>query len=85
MKRSILSGPELKVVVVIAESGRAVVLVKPMEEIEQDAIRLALEQSGGNREEACRRLQISRAAFYVKLKKFGLSDAMPHSRKKKPS
>lgn len=63
----------------------AVVQVKPIHEIERDAIRLALVETGGNREEAARRLEISRAAFYVKLKKYGLSEEVPPSRGRRRS
>jgi serine/threonine-protein kinase PknK len=65
--------------------GRAVVLVKPIDEIEKEAIELALKECGGNREEAARRLHISRAAFYVKLKKYDLAQSQPSSRARKPS
>ncbi|MFG0318141.1 MAG: helix-turn-helix domain-containing protein, partial [Planctomycetota bacterium JB042] len=63
----------------------AVVAVKPIQEIEKDAIRLALQETGGNREEAARRLGISRAAFYVKLKKYELSRELPPSRRRRKS
>jgi len=67
------------------DETRAVTQVKPIMEIEKDAIRLALEQTGGNRDEAARRLSISRATFYVKLKKYGLNEEVPSSRSKRPS
>ncbi|MBL8769426.1 MAG: sigma 54-interacting transcriptional regulator [Planctomycetes bacterium] len=66
--------------------GRAVVRVKPIDVIEKEAIELALRDCGGNREEAARRLHISRAAFYVKLKKYELAQSSPSSRSpRKPS
>ncbi len=66
--------------------GRStVVRVAPITEIERDAIVLALKGSGGNREEAARRLGISRAAFYVKLNKYDLADVIPPSRGRRAS
>ena len=64
---------------------RSVCEVKPITEIEKDAMRLALEQTGGNRDEAARRLAISRATFYVKLKKYGLGEELPSSRSRPSS
>ena len=68
-----------------ARPDGAVVAVRPMLELEKEAIRLALTETGGNREEAARRLEISRAAFYVKLKKYGLAEELPPSRGRRPS
>ena len=52
--------------------------VAPMCEIERDAIRLALVETRGNRNEAARRLGISRATLYARLKRYALEgDAMP--------
>jgi serine/threonine-protein kinase PknK len=65
------------------DAESAVIAVRPMHEIERDAIRLALRETGGNREEAARRLGISRAAFYVKLKAYGLRESSPSSRQRK--
>jgi DNA-binding NtrC family response regulator len=43
------------------------------EEYEQRALRIALEQTGGNVTKAARKLGIGRATFYRKAKKFGLN------------
>lgn len=66
-----------------ASGDSSVTMVKPIGEIERDAILLALQETGGNREEAARRLQISRAAFYVKIKKYGLAEEAPPSRRRR--
>ncbi|MFG0315729.1 MAG: helix-turn-helix domain-containing protein [Planctomycetota bacterium JB042] len=50
----------------------AVAYLKPVSELERDAIELALRSSGWNKEEAARRLGISRASIYMKVKKYGL-------------
>ncbi len=68
---------------VAADGESSVVAVRPMDEIERDAIKLALRETAGNREEAARRLGISRAAFYVKLKNYGLQESSPSSRRRK--
>jgi DNA-binding NtrC family response regulator len=47
--------------------------VAPLAEIERDAIRLALHETGGNRMEAARRLGLSRSGLYAKMKRHGLS------------
>lgn len=52
--------------------GSAVVDLKPMAEIEKDAIRLALQRARGNRERAAKLLGIPRATFYARVKKHGL-------------
>jgi len=65
--------------------GGSVIEVKPMAEIERDALALALKRTGGNREAAARKLGISRAAFYVKLKKYRLAEEFPAASKQGPS
>ena len=50
----------------------AVSYLKPVAELERDAIELALRSTKWNKEEAARRLGISRASIYMKVKKFGL-------------
>lgn len=50
----------------------AVAYLKPVAELERDAIELALKSCSWNKEEAARRLGISRASIYMKVKKFGL-------------
>lgn len=50
----------------------AVAYLKRLSELERDAIELALRESGWNKEEAARRLGISRASIYMKVKKYGL-------------
>lgn len=50
----------------------AVAYLKPVAELERDAIELALRTTNWNKEEAARRLGISRASIYMKVKKFGL-------------
>ena len=52
----------------------AVAYLKPVAELERDAIELALKSCGWNKEEAARRLGISRASIYMKVKKFGLQN-----------
>jgi len=49
-----------------------VTAVRPMTEIEEAAIRLALRETGGNKDEAARRLGIARATIYAKIKKYGI-------------
>ncbi|MFG0316841.1 MAG: sigma-54 interaction domain-containing protein [Planctomycetota bacterium JB042] len=49
-----------------------VTAVRPMVEIEEAAMRLALEESAGHRDVAAKSLGISRAAFYAKLKRYGI-------------
>ncbi len=57
----------------VASGGvRAVAYLKPVSELEKDAIELALRTTKWNKEEAARRLGISRASIYMKVKKFGL-------------
>ncbi len=51
---------------------RLVTRVAPLAEIELDAIRLALEETGGDRREAARRLGISRSTLYARLRLLGL-------------
>lgn len=51
---------------------RLVTAVRPMAEIEEDAMRLALEVSDGHRDAAAKALGISRAAFYAKMKRYGI-------------
>lgn len=50
----------------------AVAYLKPMADLERDAIELALRSTHWNKEEAARRLGISRASIYMKVKKMGL-------------
>lgn len=50
----------------------AVAYLKPVVELERDAIELALRTTSWNKEEAARRLGISRASIYMKVKKWGL-------------
>src|SRR5690606_3203974 len=47
--------------------------VRPMAESEEAAMRLALEESGGHRDVAAQSLGMSRAAFYAKLKRYGIA------------
>jgi transcriptional regulator with GAF, ATPase, and Fis domain len=49
-----------------------VTAVRPMDEIEAAAIRLALRETAGNKDEAARRLGIARATIYAKIKKYGI-------------
>jgi len=51
----------------------AIKFLKTVDELERDAIELALRQTGWKKDEAARRLGISRASIYMKVKKFGLS------------
>jgi two-component system response regulator HupR/HoxA len=53
-------------------SDRLVTSVVPMAEIVQAAIRLALEECHGNREEAAYRLGISRSSIYMRIKRYGI-------------
>jgi transcriptional regulator with PAS, ATPase and Fis domain len=55
-----------------ATEERLVTRVAQLAEIERDAILLALEQCGGNREEAARRLGISRSSIYERIRRHGL-------------
>lgn len=58
---------------VTAQGGvGAVAFLKPVADLERDAIELALRTTGWNKEEAARKLGISRASIYMKVKKFGL-------------
>lgn len=50
----------------------AVAYLKPVAELERDAIELALRTTRWNKEKAARRLGISRASIYMKVKKYGL-------------
>lgn len=50
----------------------AVAYLKTVAELERDAIELALRNTRWNKEEAARRLGISRASIYMKVKKYGL-------------
>lgn len=50
----------------------AVAYLKPVVELERDAIELALRTTQWNKEDAARRLGISRASIYMKVKKHGL-------------
>ncbi len=54
------------------EREAAVVAVKPMEELEAEAIALALRESGGDKDAAARRLGIARATIYAKIRKYGI-------------
>jgi transcriptional regulator of acetoin/glycerol metabolism len=45
---------------------------KTLEEIEQEAIREALERYSGNRSEAARSLGLPRRTFYNRLRKYGI-------------
>ncbi|MCI0586680.1 MAG: sigma 54-interacting transcriptional regulator [Planctomycetes bacterium] len=54
------------------EGEAAVVAVKPMEELEAEAIALALRESGGDKDAAARRLGIARATIYAKIRKYGI-------------
>ncbi len=57
----------------IASGGvGGVSILKPMSELERDAIELALRTTGWNKDAAARRLGISRASIYMKVKKLGL-------------
>jgi transcriptional regulator with GAF, ATPase, and Fis domain len=55
----------------------AVKYLKPVAELERDAIELALRTTSWNKEEAARRLGISRASIYMKVKKYGLQKPIP--------
>jgi len=44
----------------------------PLEKVEKEAILKTLEQTGGNKSEAARRLDITRRTLHMKLKKYGL-------------
>jgi len=55
----------------------AVKYLKPVAELERDAIELALRTTNWNKEEAARRLGISRASIYMKVKKYGLQKPLP--------
>ncbi|MGH7150032.1 MAG: helix-turn-helix domain-containing protein, partial [Planctomycetota bacterium] len=57
----------------VAGGGAAVVAVKPMEELEAEAIALALRESGGDKDAAARRLGIARATIYAKIRRYGIS------------
>lgn len=48
--------------------------IKPLKEIEKDAIINALRLSSGKKQEAARRLGIGKTTLYEKLKKYGLED-----------
>ncbi len=50
----------------------AVKYLKPIADLERDAIELALRTTNWNKEEAARRLGISRASIYMKVRKFDL-------------
>jgi DNA-binding NtrC family response regulator len=52
--------------------ARLVTRVAPLAEIEKEAIRLALNATGGDRREAARRLGISRSTLYVRIRDLGL-------------
>lgn len=54
------------------EGVGAVKYLKTVAELERDAIELALRQTNWSKEEAAKRLGISRASIYMKVKKFGL-------------
>ncbi|MCU0425072.1 MAG: sigma-54 dependent transcriptional regulator [Candidatus Kapabacteria bacterium] len=47
--------------------------ILPMDKIKEQAIRIALEVTGGNIQEAAHRLDIGRATFYRMLEKYGIS------------
>ncbi len=55
----------------LARTERLVTAVVPMAEIENAAIRLALEECDGNRDEAARRLGISRSSIYERIRRAG--------------
>jgi DNA-binding NtrC family response regulator len=60
---------------ILAQTGAntgLVTRVAPLAEIEKDAIRLALEATGGDRREAARRLGISRSTLYVRIRDLAL-------------
>ncbi len=50
----------------------AVAYLKTVDELERDAIELALRQTNWKKDEAAKRLGISRASIYMKVKKFNL-------------
>jgi two-component system response regulator HydG len=59
----------------VARAGAAVPVElsgQPLEEVEKAAIIRTLDQAGGNKSEAARRLGITRRTLHQKLKKFGL-------------
>ena len=43
--------------------------VAPLSEIERDALQLALRESNGNRDQAARRLGISRSSIYQRIQR----------------
>lgn len=55
----------------------AVAYLKRVSDLERDAIELALRTTNWNKEEAARRLGISRASIYMKVKKHGLQRPAP--------
>ena len=55
----------------------AVAYLKTIGDLERDAIELALRTTKWNKEEAARRLGISRASIYMKVKKFNLQKPLP--------
>jgi transcriptional regulator with PAS, ATPase and Fis domain len=73
-------GDELEIEVALRHDGprgRApqvclVTRLAPLTDIERDAISMALEQSGGNREMAARRLGISRSSIYERIRRHGI-------------
>jgi transcriptional regulator with PAS, ATPase and Fis domain len=58
--------------------GEEIVVYRPgmtMEELEVEAIRAALKESGGNRRKAAERLEIGERTLYRKIKKYRLEDS----------
>ena len=55
-----------------SSSGGLLTRLAPLVEIEREAIALALEESGGNRERAAKRLGISRSSIYERIRRHGL-------------
>jgi two-component system response regulator HydG len=53
-------------------------LARPIAELESEEVRRALAETRGNKQEAARRLGISRRALYRRIEKFGL-EAIPHA------
>ena len=67
------SGDELAA---IAEPPPAIILTPDMtmEDVEREAIRIALEEVGGNRRKAAERLKIGERTLYRKLRQYDLED-----------
>lgn len=56
----------------LASPGGELTQFQPLEEMERKAILAALEETGGNKSEAARKLGITRRTLYNKLQKFGI-------------